>query len=77
MRDEPPHQIIGPRGFAIEQKSLALIDDEHIVQKLALRGQEDGVKRLARDAGVHIIADKPLQKGAPVGPAEAQNPAIW
>ncbi len=69
---QPPLQIGEPRRLGIEPDRLAYFDHDEIVQVLALRGQQRGVKRRVRRDLLDIVRHQPLQKAAG-GPAPTRR----
>src|SRR3546814_8822450 len=57
-------------------RSVALLGDEELVQKLALRGQEGGPDRALWRHPLDIIGNDALQEATPVGACDLDDAAM-
>ena len=69
-------QVGGQRRGDVEPEGVVLFGEDEIDDDLALRGQKRAKGGVSRGHALDIAGEKPLQKAARLGSADAQNASV-
>lgn len=64
-------------AFAIQEKGIAVFDDEEIMKEFTLGREEAGIDCFLRFQGFYIVCDEALQEGFFIRPGERNKASCF